>query len=233
MNRIDRLFGIATLLQSKKYVLADKIAEQFGISIRTVYRDIRALSEQGIPVSFEQNRGYFLVQGYFLPPVSFTPEEANAFLLLEKIMLGFTDKSIQGHYTTALNKVKAVLQSPEKDRLDQLSSHIKINISDYQVSDFNYLATLQSAISGRHTLDVAYNNSSRISSRRQVEPIGLVFYGAAWHMIAWCHLRNGYRDFKVERVTRLTATGKPFSIDKHMTLNEYITSLKLTDAQMA
>ena len=63
MNRIDRLFGITTLLQSKKHVSAEQLAEQFGISVRTVYRDIRALGEQGIPISFEQNRGYFLVQG--------------------------------------------------------------------------------------------------------------------------------------------------------------------------
>ena len=80
MNRIDRLFGILTFLQSKKYVPAEKIADRFGISIRTVYRDIKALCEQGIPVSFEANRGYFIVQGYFIPPVSFTSEEANALL---------------------------------------------------------------------------------------------------------------------------------------------------------
>ena len=89
MNRIDRLFGILTLLQSKKYVPAEKIAERFGISVRTVYRDIKALGEQGIPVSFEQHRGYFIVQGYFLPPVSFSTEEANALLLVQSMVSGF------------------------------------------------------------------------------------------------------------------------------------------------
>ena len=80
MNRIDRLFGILTLLQSKKYVTGEKIAEKYGISVRSVYRDIRALNEQGIPVSFEAHRGYFIVNGYFLQPVSFSTEEANAYL---------------------------------------------------------------------------------------------------------------------------------------------------------
>ncbi|HEX2629316.1 MAG TPA: HTH domain-containing protein, partial [Chitinophagaceae bacterium] len=70
MNRIDRLLGILTLLQSRKYVPAEKIADKFDISIRTVYRDIKALGELGIPISFEAPRGYFVVQGYFLPPVS-------------------------------------------------------------------------------------------------------------------------------------------------------------------
>src|ERR1700761_6134352 len=99
MNRIDRLFGITTMLQSKKYVPAEKIADKFGISVRTVYRDIKALCEQGLPVSFEQGRGYFIVQGYFLPPVAFSQEEANALLLMEMIVSAFADKSIQAHYT--------------------------------------------------------------------------------------------------------------------------------------
>jgi predicted DNA-binding transcriptional regulator YafY len=108
MNRIDRLFGMLTLLQSRKHVTADKIAEKFEISVRTVYRDIKALCEQGIPISFEPNKGYGVVQGYFLPPVSFNMEEANALLLMEAIVYGFSDKSIQEHYGNALNKVKAV-----------------------------------------------------------------------------------------------------------------------------
>jgi predicted DNA-binding transcriptional regulator YafY len=141
MNRIDRLFGITTMLQSKKYIPAEKIADKFGISIRTVYRDVKALCEQGIPVSFEQNRGYFLVQGYFLPPVSFTSEEANALVLMEKIIFGFADKSILSHYTTALNKVKAGLRSPEKERLENLDSSIRMRVSEHFSGNFDYLAT--------------------------------------------------------------------------------------------
>src|ERR1700744_6538963 len=128
MNRVDRLFGITTMLQSKKHVAAEQIAEKFGISVRTVYRDVKALCAQGIPVSFEQNKGYFLVQGYFLPPVSFTPEEANTLLLIEKIIYSLADKSIRAHYATALNKVKAVLRKPELDRIEQLSGSIKTHI---------------------------------------------------------------------------------------------------------
>src|SRR5436309_3414683 len=117
MNRIDRLFGILTLLQSKKFVPAEKISEKFRISIRTVYRDVKALGDQGIPVSFEQGKGYFVVQGYFLPPVSFSSEEANALLLMESIVFGFADKSIRNHYSNALNKIKSVLKSAQKEKL--------------------------------------------------------------------------------------------------------------------
>ena len=126
MNRIDRLFGILTLLQSKKYATAEKIAEKFNISVRTVYRDIKALAEQGIPVSFEQPKGYFIVQGYFLPPVAFTSEEANALLLMESLVYGFADKSIQMHYSNALNKIKSVLRNSQKEKLEILNNNIKL-----------------------------------------------------------------------------------------------------------
>jgi predicted DNA-binding transcriptional regulator YafY len=233
MNRIDRLFGITTMLQSKKYVAAEQIADKFGISVRTVYRDIKALCEQGIPVSFEQNRGYFLVTGYFLPPVSFSPEEANALLLMEKMTYGFADKSIHAHYTTAMQKVKSVLRSPEKDRMEQMTSNIRIRVSDHFLGNADYLATLQSAISNMHILEVQYRNNAGITTLRQAEPIGLVFYAGAWHMIAWCHLRNEYRDFKVIHIQQLTATGKPFRKHPHISLNDYIARQQIPDICIA
>ena len=93
MNQIDRLFGILTFLQSKKYVSPEKIAERIKISVRTVYRDLKALGEQGISVSFEQHKGYFIVQGYFLPPFSFCSEEANAILLIKSLVAGLISLS--------------------------------------------------------------------------------------------------------------------------------------------
>jgi predicted DNA-binding transcriptional regulator YafY len=227
MNRIDRLFGITTMLQSKKYVAAEKIAEKFSISIRTVYRDVKALCEQGIPVSFEQSRGYFLVQGYFLPPVSFTSEEANALLLTEFIVSAFADKSIYAHYTAALGKVKSVLRAAEKERLEQLMNCIRMHVPDNCKGNFSYLAALQSSISAKHIIEIEYCNNNGVGSKRSLEPIGLVFYAFGWHLIGWCHLRNEYRDFKVMRISRLSATEMSFKIEKHITLNEYITSLNL------
>jgi len=128
MNRIDILFGILILLQSKNYLTGECIAERFGISIRTVYRDLRALGEQGVPIDFEPQKIYFVVKGYFLPPVSFSSEEANALLLMEALVYGFADKSIQQHYSTALNKVKAVLGSQQKEKLAFLNNNIRLQI---------------------------------------------------------------------------------------------------------
>lgn len=225
MNRIDRLFGILTLLQSKKYVAADHIAEKFGISIRTVYRDIKAIGEQGVPLSFEPNRGYFIMQGYFLPPVSFTSEEANALLLMEYLVRGFADKSIHTHYSTALNKVKSVLRGSQKDTLEELHRNIKLQLPSSLNHDFEYLSLLQQAVSNRSIIRMDYKNMNEETSTRHAEPVGLVFYAFNWHLFAWCHLRNEYRDFRVSRIVNLTCTGEPFRKTDHVGLDEFMKNL--------
>ncbi|GAB3817940.1 HTH domain-containing protein [Pontibacter rugosus] len=176
MNRVDRLFGILILLQSKKYVTAEKIAEKFGISVRTVYRDMKALGEQGVLMSFEQPKGYFIVQGYFLPPVSFTSEEANALLLMETLVYGFADRSIQNHYSDALNKVRGVLRNQQREKLELLQSNIRLQIPACFDTSYEYLSVLQDAISVKTLIELDYKSSKEEISKRQVEPIGLIFY---------------------------------------------------------
>lgn len=222
MNRIDRLFGILVLLQTRKYITADKIADQFEISIRTVYRDIKALSEQGIPISFEQSKGYFIVQGYFLSPVSFNTEEANALLIMERVVTGFTDKSIQKHYTTALNKVKAVLKTSQKEKLELLNDNIKVQLHDSMKNEFEYLSMLQTAISSQNIIEIIYTTHNSENSMREIEAIGLIFYAFNWHLIAWCHLRKEYRDFRVSRIEKIKCLEIPFRKTDHMKLSDYM-----------
>lgn len=225
MNRIDRLFGVLTLLQAKKYVTADLIAEKFEISIRTVYRDIRALVEQGIPVSFEPAKGYFLVRGFFLPPVSFSAEEANALVLMETMVYGFADKSVGHHYSAALNKIKAVLRSRQKEELDQLSSQMILQLPGCYEPATAHLSGLQGAISARTMLEISYTDMNGRASLREIEAIGLIFYAFSWHLIAWCHLRGEYRDFKVSRIREVRNLQRPFSVPDHMELKDYLKNL--------
>jgi len=224
MNRIDRLFGILTLLQSRKFVAAEKIAEKYNISIRTVYRDVKALGEQGIPIGFEPGRGYFVVQGYFLPPVSFTSDEAAAILLMEQVVNAFTDKSVQKNYSAALNKIKAVMTGAQKDKLERLAGATKAQYPMRLKNDFEYITLLQNAVTSGMVVEMEYKNARDESSKRLVEPIGLVFYAFAWHLIAWCNLRNEYRDFKIERILRLRETGRAAE-RKHIALQEYINKI--------
>ena len=222
MNRIDRLFGILILLQSRKYLTAEKIASQYGISVRTVYRDIKALVEQGIPLSFEQSKGYFIVQGYFLPPISFNSDEANALLLMERFLDGFADKSITQHYTSALNKVKTVLRTAQKEKLESLSENIKLQLPERLKNDFEYLSFLQNAIGEKCVIELVYKNNKEEVSKRKIEPIGLIFYAFSWHLIGFCLLRNAYRDFKISSMINVNLTGIPFQNSKHISLNEYM-----------
>ena len=225
MNRIDRLFGILTLLQSKKYVTAEKIADKFHLSTRTIYRDIKALGESGIPVSFEPHKGYFIVQGYFLPPVSFSSEEANAFLLMEMLVTGFADKSIQKHYSSGLNKIKSVLRSSQKEKIETLSNNIRMQVPSSFNNSFEYLSVLQEAISAKHIIEIEYKNNNAEISKRRAEPLGLIFYAFNWHLVAWCHIRKDYRDFKVSRILHLSNTGTPFQKTDHIELNDYMKQL--------
>lgn len=225
MNRIDRLLGILIMLQSKKYVQAEAIAEKYNISIRTVFRDLKALGEQGVPISFEPHKGYAIMQGYFIPPVSFTTDEANALLLMEGLAKGFADKSIKEHYGTALNKVKAVLRHTQKEQVDALSNNIAVQVPPCFNTDFEYLSIIQNAVTAKTILQLHYTSKSEESTLRNIEPIGLIYYAMNWHLIGWCTLRQDYRDFRVSRISKLRNLDKPFTKTDHLALQAYMKQL--------
>ncbi len=221
MNRVDRLFGIVTLLQSRKYVSAERISEKFEISIRTVYRDIKAIGEAGIPVSFEPNKGYFIIPGYFTPPISFTLDEANALLLSQSLIGGFGDRSVQATFDSALTKVKAVLKQVDKEKVAILDESIKLQLPARLTFEFEYLSKIQHAITERTQVKIIYLSLKDERLERIIEPIGLVFYAFSWHLIGYCQLRKDYRDFKVERIEELFKTMNPFEVSDHIPLSEY------------
>ena len=221
MNRVDRLFGIVTLLQSRKYVSAERISEKFEISIRTVYRDIKAIGEAGIPVSFEPNKGYFIIPGYFTPPVSFTLEEANALLLSQSLIGGFGDRSVQSTFDSALTKIKAVLKQVDKEKVAILDESIKLQLPKRLTFEFEYLAKIQHAITEQTQIKMTYLSLKEESLERVIEPIGLVFYAFSWHLIGYCQLRKDYRDFKIERIKVLNKTLNPFEVENHIPLSSY------------
>lgn len=225
MNRIDRLMGIVTILQSRKYMSAEQIAEHFGISVRTVFRDLRAMGEIGVPVSFESGKGYFITDGYFLPPVSLTMEEANTLALLEPLVVRFSDRSARQHFASALSKIKMVLGNAQRKTFEQVQAHTAHYIPEmyeHMLPDTTYLTAIQNAIVRKTILRIEYENLGGERSARDVEPIGLTFYSLNWHLIAWCHLRNGYRDFRTSRIQNLTATLMPFRKNDHIGLHDYL-----------
>jgi predicted DNA-binding transcriptional regulator YafY len=120
MNRIDRISAILIQLQSKRVVTAKEIARRFDISIRTVYRDIRTLEGAGIPIGSEAGLGYYLVEGYRLPPLMFTTDEVGALITAGKFVDRFADPSSKASYDSALYKIRAVLKSRDWDHAEEL-----------------------------------------------------------------------------------------------------------------
>jgi len=228
MNRTDRLSAILIMLQTKKVLTSAEIAERFEISQRTVYRDLRALDEAGIPIGAEAGLGYYLIDGYHLPPVMFTPEEAGAMLIAEKLVDIFSDESVKRNFNLASDKIKSVLPESHQAFLGEVDSHIHVlHSKSEQNKQFtnDHITTIQHAISEQKCIELSYYSKyKKESSSRIIEPIGLCFYGFHWHLIAYCRLRNDYRDFRLDRIESLKMIAECTSQHTHITISEYFES---------
>ncbi len=224
MNRLERLNAILVHLQSKRIVRASELADRFDISLRTVYRDIRALEQAGIPIGAEAGTGYYLMEHFHLDPVAFSLSEASALLLGEKLMERLSDDATREHYRSAICKIRAILKPAAKDYLESLSDSISVINWSHASPEFRklYLPEIQQAIAEKRVIEIQYQAKySGEETRRNVEPIGLCNYDSRWHLIAWCRLRNRYRDFRLDRILKLNLTNETFSRQKHITMDEY------------
>jgi predicted DNA-binding transcriptional regulator YafY len=222
MNRIDRLTAILIQLQGKKIVKAAEISERFNISLRTVYRDVKALQEAGVPIGAEAGTGYYIVDGYHLPPVMFSTEEAGA-----KLMEQFGDHSSRKQFGFAMEKIRSVLRGSEKDFLESLDENIVVqrNYGPVEEDSFpnRFLSELQQALGHQQVVNMEYFSfQEEVATRREAEPIGIFHDGSNWHLIAWCRLRQGYRDFRVDRIRKLSLTSSYYKKDKRISLQEYL-----------
>ncbi|MGF7140943.1 helix-turn-helix transcriptional regulator [Roseimarinus sediminis] len=225
MNRIDRLNAILIQLQSKRIVKAQEIADRFEISLRTVYRDIRALEEAGIPIGAEAGIGYFLQESYHLPPVMFTSDEAAALLFGEKLIEKMSDDKIISDFCSALYKIKAILKPSEKDYLEKLHERVAVYNLNSMGDRYHQLRLfeIQDALVNKRVLRIKYEaRYAGEAEWREVEPIGLCNYSSRWHLFAWCLLRKDYRDFRLDRIEELQATERNFKGKKHLSVAEYM-----------
>ncbi|MCF8360512.1 MAG: YafY family transcriptional regulator [Prolixibacteraceae bacterium] len=228
MNRIDRLNAILIQLQSKRVVKAHEIAGRFGISLRTVYRDLRALEEGGVPIYAEAGVGYCLMDHYHLPPVMFTNEEASALLFGEKLVEKMSDEKTRNDFCSALYKIKAVLKPAGKDYLEKLHNQIAVFNFNAMSESYKqlYLNEIRQALVNKQVLEIDYEPKYKEEAVcRKIEPIGLCNYSSRWHLFAWCRLRNDYRDFRLDRIVSLKLIDEFFSEKKHITIGEYMNKI--------
>ncbi|WP_108869155.1 helix-turn-helix transcriptional regulator [Aquimarina aquimarini] len=219
MKRLHRLTAILVKLQSKKIVQASELADKFDVSMRTIYRDMQALTEAGVPIGAEAGTGYYLVDGYSLPPIMFTEKEANALLTASKIIKTNNDQSLINEYQEAIDKVIAVLKTTQKEKLKILEQRV-FTYNKIQTQPSTSLSVIQQAITDNRVLEMEYTKASGEYSKRKVEPLGVYFTNNTWIMITYCRLRKEYREFRTDRIHNLIETHEIFS-SKHFSLEEY------------
>ncbi len=225
MNRTDRLVAIVMFMQGRRLVRAEELAEHFEVSVRTVYRDINALGEAGVPVAGEAGVGYSLMKGYHLPPVMFTTEEAMALFVGGEMVKNFTDASLVGPMLTALLKIRSVLPRDRQDDVDRLAQSMAFEgtPSAPGALDKRALLPIQHGIVARKVLRLAYRAAGPAEeTHREVEPLGVTFANGCWYLVAWCRLRGDYRHFKLERVRQLDVLDERFAARPGFSLRKHL-----------
>lgn len=224
-KRFDRIIAILIQLQSKKIVKAQELADRFEVSLRTIYRDIRTLEASGVPIYGEAGIGYSLVDGYRLPPVMFTREEASSFIAAEKLMQKFIDKELGQHYQSAMFKLKSVLQNSDKDWVSSIESNVLIqptmgNLFNENVP--NAMAILFKSIADKTQVKLNYQAfKAETSSERTIEPVGIFHDHNNWYVLGFCHLRNDYRQFRADRIEGIQKTNFTFT-KEHQPLETFL-----------
>src|SRR5690606_24570974 len=224
MNRLDRVTAILIQLQSKRVIKAQEIADRFQISLRTVYRDIKSLEAAGIPIIGEAGVGYSIMEGYRLPPIQFTKEEATSFLMASKIIEKYTDAENYQVYQSALFKIKAVLRTVEKNYIEDIAPHILVLSNNYQQSSANnqFLQNILSAINEKKLVSLKYRDiNAQNITQRDIETIGIYLQNSFWYFIAYCRLRNDYRTFRTDRILDFKILEESFQT-QHPSLKEYL-----------
>lgn len=220
MNKFDRVISTLILLQTKKILKASSISERFGISLRTVYRDISTLKNAGIPIIGDPGIGYSIMDGYRLPPIMFNEGEALALLTAEKFIGKITDKATQASYSEAMTKIKAILRSTDKQSLAVLED--SISFSSYKLwENKSYLQDLFKSIASKAVLRIDYQKADGSTSNRQIESIGCYHQYNDWYLVAYCQNKEAYRTFKMNRIIHLQVLEQHFDTE-HISLQAYI-----------
>ncbi len=215
ITRLSRLTAILILLQSKRILTATEIAKKFDISKRTAYRDVKALEEAGVPIYAEEGKGYTLMEGYNLPPIMFTEEEANALITAGELISRNKDASLIENHNNAVTKIKSVLRYASNDKANLLSERVFFmkNLKNETTSSF--LSDLQLTITHLNIIKIKYHaiNKDDITDRT-LEPLALYHTSENWILIAWCRTRNAYREFRLDRILKLEILDEHFKSRK-------------------
>lgn len=221
MRRADRLIKIVHFLRRRRRaVTASRIAEEFSICTRTVYRDIQALMDSGVPISGEAGVGYIIDKQYYLPPITFDTDELEAIGLGISMVRQWTDEQFAAKAVSAFEKIQAVLPAQLQAEMQQISTFAVSNGDKipWTVS----FSSIRESIRRREKICIEYCDESKKATSRTIRPIGLFFFSPVWVLTGWCELRRSFRNFRLDRIKTLQPSGVTFENEPEKDLSAYL-----------
>ncbi|MFT3772902.1 MAG: WYL domain-containing protein [Minicystis sp.] len=211
MKRLHRLMAIALLLTARRRLRARELAEQFGVNERTVYRDVRALQAAGFVVEGTAGDGYRVPQDAFLRPLALSEPEAESLALAAQMLRMSADDQLRETLATATAKLESALSPEARRRVRQHRSDVVVGRAAGKRG--GPIGVVLEALRRRQVLRISYTASStRETTDREVEPLGVVLFDQAWMLVAFCRLRQDVRGFRVDRIRRAAPLpGEPFA----------------------
>jgi predicted DNA-binding transcriptional regulator YafY len=223
MRRTDRLFQIVQYLRGGRLLTASTLGKRLEVSERTIYRDIADLQASGVPIDGEAGVGYLMRDGYDLPPLMFNREEIVALVVGARIVRAWGGAKMALAATEALAKIEAMLPADARKAAGEVRVHaFDMSMSEKTRAD---LDRVEAAINARAVLSLRYAAEDGRETARDIEPLGLYFWGKVWTLIAWCRLRTGFRVFRIDRMIELNESGEVFPLTKGRTLQDYLAQL--------
>jgi len=223
MSQLPRLISILTLLKSKRVITSTELADKYDVSVRTIYRDIRTRRGRS-PVITIKGRGYSLMDGYSVAPVQFTEKQANALVTAQHLVNQTKDISFAEDFNEAFTKIKSVFRSSIQEKSELLSDKIFVFNPQYEQISSNALSEIQLAVTHFNCIEINYCKvKTDETSFRKVEPYAMYSTENKWILIAWCHLRNDYRAFRVDRIQHFKILQEKFE-DRKFNLQDYFAS---------
>lgn len=221
MSRSERLLELIQVLRRHRHpVAAAKIAEELGVSLRTVYRDIATLQHQGASIDGEAGIGYVLRPGFLLPPLMFSDDEIEALVLGSRWVARNGDSRLSAASRNALARIAAVLPA---SLLESLDAGLLIGPSEPVTAGDAELSTIREAIRAQHRLIITYRDEGGSETRRTIWPLALAFFERIRVVVAWCELRQSFRHFRVDRIMALTLSKRTIPRRRQVLLKEWRT----------
>jgi predicted DNA-binding transcriptional regulator YafY len=220
MSRAQRLLDLLQILRRhRRPVVGATLAEEIGVSLRTLYRDIASLQAQGADIAGEAGLGYVLRPGFTLPPLMFTPEEIEALALGSQWVAARADKRLADAALNALAKIGAVTPPELADVLD--SSALIVASRGEAPAIEAHLPLVRDAIRQERKLSIAYIDASGGRTERIIWPFALAFFDQARVIAAWCETRVDFRHFRTDRVATIAALAVRYPRRRHALLKEW------------